>query len=337
MLEGREELKKSTPFSLGYFLEMFQVVMITLLLFMMFTLSHLEHGIAFIFPVPIAIFVIRYHVKDSIVPALIMIGCAALITHFLPLNDGHYLRGLLVMTTSMSLGIFHGVLFKLKVKPLKEIMILVGIELFFAILMKIIFYFMKDPYYSFSIEFEHVFHELRDFLGLKESATFTKNVGIVFPYLVIPYTFALAFVEVLFTHMLIHLFIKYIYELTSETTFHGLKFRMKPYHGIIYFVAVLLSIGALFALDFVLPPFVIVLVIVILVLTLMATIFFLFQGVIFTMKLMRVTLHRELAVLIFFISLLLIIPFALLGAASVTFRLRDKLTEKRAKKAELIK
>ncbi len=331
MLDGREELKKTTPFSLGYFVEMFQVVMITLLLFTMFTLSHLEHGIAFIFPVPIAIFVIRYHVKDSIIPALIMIGLASLITHFLPINESHYLRGLLVMTTSMSLGILHGVLFKLRVKPLKEIMILVAVELGFAILMKVVFYFMKDPFYSFSIEFEHVFHELRDFFGLKESEMFTQNMGVVFPFMVIPYTFALAFIEVLFTHMLIHLFIKYVYELTLEKTFHGLKFKMKPYTGIIYFVGILLSIGGLFSLDFALPPAVMVLVIVILVLTLMATIFFLFQGVIITMKLMRVTLHRELAVLIFFISLLFIIPFALLGAISVTFRLRDKIAEKRAK------
>ena len=87
MLEGREELKKSTPFSLNYFFEMGQVILLTLVLFLMFTLSHLEHGIAFIFPVPIAIFVIRYHVKDSIIPALIMIACAAVITHFLPINE----------------------------------------------------------------------------------------------------------------------------------------------------------------------------------------------------------------------------------------------------------
>ncbi len=331
MLDGREDLKKSTPFTIGYFLEMFQVVMITLLLFMMFTLSHLEHGIAFIFPVPIAIFVIRYHLKDSILPAVIMIIGAALITHFLPLNDGYFLRGLLVMTTCMALGIMHGILFKLRVKPLKEIMILVGIELFFAVLMKIIFYYVQDPYYSFSIEFEHVFHELRAFFGLNESAMFTKNIGVIFPYMVVPYTFALAFIEVLFTHMIIHLFIKYVYGLTFEKTFHGLRFRMKPYNGIIYLVGILLSVAGLIALDYALSPVVMTIIIVVLILTLMATIFFLFQGVIFLMKLTRVTLHRELGIVLFFISLLLIIPFALLGAISVTFNLRDKLAEKRPK------
>ena len=55
-------------------------------------------------------------------------------------------------------------------------MILVAVELFFAVIMKVVFYFMKDPFYSFSIEFEHVFHEFGT-LRFKKAEIFR-----IFPY-----------------------------------------------------------------------------------------------------------------------------------------------------------
>lgn len=83
---------------------------VTLTMFVILNNFHLVHTLSFVFPVPIAVLVYRNRLRDGIIPAIVLIVAATLISTYFPqnsTNDYSFLRGLLVMTFSMIVGLLH--------------------------------------------------------------------------------------------------------------------------------------------------------------------------------------------------------------------------------------
>lgn len=311
-----------------YYFDLSLVIILTLLMFAALTIPHLQHGVAFIFPVPLAVFIIRYEIKDGIIPALILILVAPFITHFLPIGGGSWIRGLLMMTTAVTIGFLHGAFTHTKMSHLKEILIVMAAELFFGILMTLVFYFIQDPIFAFNIEFPHYFERFRILFNLHENTTYVQNAGVIFQNSVIPYVIALAVTEVLLTHILIHLVLKYVYEMTDERPFTGLNFRLPKVFAYAYLVGLGLAIVSLFFLGQTLHPNILTAIVVLFIVVLSVMILFIFQGLMYLVYVAELKRNRELSLLFFVVTLILSVPSSILGALNVIFGWTDKMAIK---------
>lgn len=303
----------------GYYFELVIVVLVTLIVFAALTIPNLQHGVGFIFPVPLAVFIIRHRTRDGIIPALIMLIVAPFITHFLPVGGGSWVRGLLMMLTAVTIGFLHGGLSKLKMSHLKEVMIVIGAEMFLAFLMTGVFYFIKDPVFDYSIEFPHYFEQFSTIFNLNHGSIYAENARFIFINSVIPYVMTLAIVEVLFTHVLIHLVIRYAFELTLDRPFTGLHFRLPKFTGYVYLLLLGGSLTSLFFLNQNLNHGVLITITVLINITLALMIFFILQGLFLMILLFRVRRNRESSIILFIVALIFSVPFSIIGAFNVIF------------------
>ena len=311
----------------GYFFELIITILLTLVLFTALTLPHLEHNFSFIFPVPLAVFIIRHKTKDGIIPAVIMFLLAPVISHFLPVGAGSFVRGLLFMSSAITIGFLHGALHKTKISHLSEISIVMITELFFGVLMTVIFYLMRDPVYAIDLEFNHYFHNFSELFKLGNAPIYAQNVEKVFKNSVIPYTVALAIVEVLFTHILIHYALRLIDGENSHGPFSGLVFKLPRFSGYLYLGGILLAILALGLMSMELSNTIMICVIILFIIVLTVTIFFMLQGVIVATTFLMRKHGKDYGVLILLLALVLSLPFALLGAFNVIMNWSDILLE----------
>ena len=312
--------KKST-----YYFELILVVLFTLITFAALTIPHLQHGVAFIFPVPLAIFIIRNRIKDGIIPAIILMIFAPLITHFLPVGNGSWVRGFLIMMTAVTIGFLHGGLTKLKMSHLKEILIVMGAELFFGSLMTLVFFLNNDNVFSYDIEFPHYFETFARLFNIKTNTIYAQNIRQIFINSVIPYVIALSITEVLLTHILIHLVLKYGYDLDHGRPFTGLYFRLPKWFAIGFLVLLIAALSSLFFLGQELPEGVLTAIIILFIVVLSLLIIFILQGVLYFIFRFRAKHHKELSLGIFITGLFFSVPFAIVGALSVIFGWSEQL------------
>jgi len=312
----------------GYFFELSIVILLTLTLFAGLTIPHLQHGVSFIFPVPLAVFIIRHKVKDGIFPAILMIIMGALITHFLPVGAGSWVRGFLIMLTAMTIGFLHGALHKTKLSHRNEILIVMAAELALSIVCVVVFYLLRDPVFAFDIEFPHYYASFQRLFNIKADSVYAQNVGIIFQNMVIPYTFALAITEVLFTHVLIHLTIKYVFETTDERPFTGLAFSIHASGGVLYLVGLVGCFASFIILRNPVDPTLMNIIIALFIMVFTAMIFFILQGVLLMIYVMRIKYNREQSLGIFILALTFAVFFSVLGALNTIFHWSDKLSAK---------
>lgn len=308
-----------------YYFHFTIVVLLTLILFAALTIPHLQHGVAFIFPVPLAVFIIKYRIKDGIIPAIIMMAFAPIITHFLPVGGGSWVRGALMMFVAVTIGFLHGSLSKVKMSHLREILIVMGAELFLGALTTIIFYFIQDPVFAFNIEFPHYFGRFLTLFNLNHNSIYAQNVGVIFENSVVPYVISLAITEVLLTHILIHLVLKYVFETVDNRPFSGLYFRLPKAFAYAFLGGLLVAITSLFFLGKPLDDTVLLVIVIIFMVVLSVMIIFIFQGIFVMIFLFRARRHREVSLLIFVVGLVFSVPFAIMGALSVIFGWGDHL------------
>ena len=250
-----------------------------------------SHTLGFIFPVPLAVFIIRHKTKEGILPAIIMVLCAPVITHFLPIGEGSFVRGLLIMSGAVTIGFLHGALHKTKISHLSEISIVMIVELFFGVLLTIVFYLLRDPVYAFDIEFNHYFHTFSELFKLQNAPIYAQNVEKVFKNMIIPYTIGLAVVEVLFTHILIHYSLRIIDGESHHGPYSGLAFNLPRFSGYLYVGGIFLSIIALGLMSIELSNAVLISIIVLFIIVLSVSIFFILQGV--TVKIGRASCRER--------------------------------------------
>lgn len=308
-----------------YYFHLTMVVLFTLIAFAALTIPHLQHGFAFIFPVPLAVFIIKYRIKDGILPAIILMIFAPIITHFLPVGGGSWVRGVFMMLTAVTIGFLHGSLSKIKMSHLREILIVMATEIFLGALTTLVFYFMKDPVFAFNIEFPHYFERILTLFSLNHNSIYAQNAGVIFANSVIPYVISLAITEVLLTHILIHLVLKYVFELVDNRPFSGLYFRLPKVTAYVFLGGLLLALISLFFLGNPLDEGLLTAIVILFILVLSVMIIFILQGILLMIFLFRARRQRELSLLIFVVGLVLSVPFAILGALSVIFGWGDSL------------
>lgn len=311
----------------GFYFELIVVVMVTLLVFAALTALNLQHNVGFIFPVPLAVFIIRYRTRDGILPAIIMLIFAPLITHFLPFGGGSWVRGLLMMLTAVTIGFLHGGLSKLKMSHLKEILIVVGAEMFLAFLSAGIFYLMKDPVFDYSVEFPHYYEGFANFFRIPHDSIYSQNAQFIFLNSVIPYIISLAIAEVLLTHVLIYLVIKYAFELTDDRPFTGLHFKLPKWMGYVFLALLFSAITSLFFLKYELEYGLLIGITILFNIVLATMIVFILQGLFLLIILFRVRRHREHSIFLFVMALAFSVPFAILGSLNVIFGWTTQMME----------
>ena len=88
------------------------------------------HFTLLLIPVPIAVFIIRYKIKDGIIPAVILIVGASLMSHFFSADPGSYLE-FIIYDRSYVGRILTRAITKTPIDHFHEILIIIGVEIFF--------------------------------------------------------------------------------------------------------------------------------------------------------------------------------------------------------------
>lgn len=313
---------KKTKF---YYLELALIIVITLGLFTFASNFNLQHYIGFIIPVPLGVFIVRHDMKDGIFPALFMIAAGTLIGYLLPVGEGTITRGFLFMLMEMTIGFLHGAISKTEIDHLKEILIIIGVDIFFGFLMVIVFYLQKDPHFAYDVEFGRYLSVFYDFFNIDQTTYYAQNVGVIIKNGVISYMIALSFISVLLTHILMHLTLKYICR--NETTpkpFFELEFSISKVAAIFYLVGIALITVLSFVLKYELTQFWISVINVIFTVFFSVTIIFVFQGILVVNLGFEAKGYTKTSFLTFVLGIILFPIAAILGAINPLLPRKEK-------------
>lgn len=302
--------------------DIFTTVLITTGLFALFTLLNLEHSLAFLTPVLLAVFIMRYEVKDAIIPAVLIFVVSVLIS-FLIKGDFWY-HGIIFITGGIIVGFLHGGLSK-KLSHLKELAFVVLFDISFGFITALIFYLVKDPVYAINVEFTHYFDVICDLVNLNRDSIFGQNFAYLFMRSFPEYIIAFGIIEATLTHLFIHLVLKFIYRGTKNYAFSDLNYTLPKSAATIFIVTFSVTLFAPFLMTFEISKTLLVLLIIISSLTLGAALLFVHQGVVVLSLVLNRKLNFNLSPLIYIISIALFVPFALLGVVDSFLKLQQKL------------
>lgn len=313
---------KKTKF---YYFELGLVILITLGLYVFSTNFLLLHYIGFLDPVPLAVFIIRHKIKDGIFPAIFMILMGTLIGHFLPVGQGSFMRGFLFMIYAMTVGFLHGTISKTKINPLIEILIIIGVEIFYGFLLVIVFYVQKDPHFAYDIQFGQYLELFIKLFKIDETSNYAQNVGVIIKNGVIAYTIVFSFISVLLTHILIHLTRKFICrEKMEHGPLHGLEFTISRVAAITYLVGCVVVLVLSFLLTKELNLLGISSINAIFTVFFSVTIIFVFQGILAVNLRLEAKGCNNLSTLVFISGILLSPVFAIIGAINPLLPRKEK-------------
>ncbi|MGI6735229.1 MAG: hypothetical protein ACOX3C_03495 [Bacilli bacterium] len=317
-----------------YYIEFSLIILFSLGLFALFAINHVQnHFTLLLIPVPIAVFIIRYKIKDGIIPAVILIVGASLMSHFFSADPGSYLRGLLYMIAAMSVGFLHGAITKTPIDHFHEILIIIGVEIFFNFLMVIVFYVVKDPMFAYDIEFAHYYEVFSKIFKIDQTSFYAQNVRVIIENGVIPHTINSSIISVLLTHAFIHLTLKYICrDDITEGPFEGFEYEIPKAAAIAFLIGCVAVVATYFTLKYELKPIHISLINVLFNLVFSTVLVFSLQGALMVDAYFHSKGRKRLSVIILLISVLLFPIFAFLGVFNSLIKRSNK-----ANKTEEIK
>ncbi len=302
------------------------VILITLGLFAFSSNFFLLHYFAILGPVPLAVFIIRNRMKDGIFPAILMILVGTIIGYFLPVGHGSLMRGFLFMIYSMSIGFLHGAINKTNINHLKEILIIIGAEIFFGFLLVVVFYIQKDPHFAYDVEFNHFLEVFINFFKLDKTSNYAQNVGVIIKNGVITHTIVFSFISVLMTHIFIRLTLKYICRQKMEYgPFHGLEFSISKISASAYIVGIVIVAVLSFLLTKELSQLAIAIINAIFTVFFSVTIIFVFQGILAVNLRLEARGYNKLSTLLFIVGIILFPLFAVLGAINSLLEQKEKV------------
>lgn len=297
------------------------MVAITLLFFTVVTFFTLEHTLAFITPVLLATIIIKYRVKDGIIPAIIMLIGGTLLSFLL--KPAYWYHGLIFMIGAIVVGFLHGGLSKTRLTHLQELSIVVLFDVMFGFITALIFYLLKDTHYSLEFEYTSMLENMQ-FIKSMEPIT-ARNFIFLFNYSFPANIILFGIIEATLTHILIHLVVKYVYKLTDQHTFSGLKYKLKPILALLYFVLVFISLITIPLLRSELSKGTLVFLVIAINLTLVGTLLFVHQGVVLITYTFNRYIKANISLLIYVIGIIAFPLFAILGACDSLFKLSDSI------------
>ncbi|HZJ89269.1 MAG TPA: hypothetical protein VFD05_01115 [Bacilli bacterium] len=291
-------------------------------LFVLFTFLNLEHTFAFLTPVMLAVFIMRYEVKGAIIPALIIfvIGVVAGIL----IKGELWYHGLIFIVGGITVGFLHGGLSK-KLSHLKELSFVVLFDVLFGLVTALVFYMLNDPIYAINLEFGHYLNTFSNIINLNETTNFAQNFSYVFQLSFAEYIVTFGIIEATLTHIFIHLVLKFIYKGTEGYTFSDLNYTLPKFVALPFAALLVLTLSIPFLMMLELSKTILIIFIVISTITLSAILLFVHQGVVVLSLYFNRKVNFNLAPFIYVLGIILFVPFAVLGVVDSFLNLQQKL------------
>lgn len=294
---------------------------ITLLFFTVATFFTLEHTLAFLTPVLLATIIIKYRVKDGIIPAIIMLIGGTLLAVWL--KPAFWYHGLIFMIGAIVVGFLHGGLSKTRLTHLQELSIVVLFDITFGFVAALIFYLLKDAHYSLEYEYASMLESMR-FIKNMEPIT-ARNFTFLFNYSFPANVILFGIVEATLTHIFIHLVVKYVYKLTDHHSFSGLKYKFKPILAVLYFVFLFISLITIPLMRSELSMGMLIFLVFVINITLVATLLFVHQGVVIVTYILNRRIKVNISLFVYVVGLIAFPLFALVGAFDSLFKWSDNI------------
>lgn len=199
------------------------------------------------------------------------------------------------------------------------------IELAFAIFMTIIFNLVNDSRYDILTEFEELYYFIINTFNIDSTSNGAINLRYLINFGVGPYTIYLDIMQVLSTHILLHLLLKHVFHVTHSHVFTGLYFKIKKWVSVVYLIHTVLTIGSLFLLRLDISQVFICIIAINFCIQLTVGIIFVLKAGIFWVLYLRAKTHREWSVLVFVLVIGLTVISAIFGAFSNLFDWDNKI------------
>lgn len=220
-------------FKQGYIRDGFFVAAFTLVAFLLLSAVHLEHTLLFLFPVPIAVFTIKYEDSKAIFPLSIIVALSAFI--LLPLDRFNPLmEGFVVLTITAIVGVLHGYIAERHMSHFLRLTVIIIADVIANVLILLVFapsifgYTMADEV----LHGLHNFFELIDFLNLSPSfIQIIEDFGVSIVTTVVITT---GIVEAILTHVVVHAVAKRIFHIEYGHTFTGIGILMPRWVSFIF-------------------------------------------------------------------------------------------------------
>jgi hypothetical protein len=206
-----------------------------------------------------------------------------------------------------------------------EILIIIGVEIFYGFLLVIVFYVQKDPHFAYDIQFGQYLELFIKLFKIDETSNYAQNVGVIIKNGVIAYTIVFSFISVLLTHILIHLTRKFICrEKMEHGPLHGLEFTISRVAAITYLVGCVVVLVLSFLLTKELNLLGISSINAIFTVFFSVTIIFVFQGILAVNLRLEAKGCNNLSTLVFISGILLSPVFAIIGAINPLLPRKEK-------------
>lgn len=208
-------------FKENYIMDGVFVAVFTLIAFLALSAIHLEHALLFLFPVPIAVFTIKYEDSKAILPLMFIVALSAFI--LMPLDRYNALmEGFVVMTITAIIGILHGYIAERHMPHFLRLTLIIIADVIANFLILVVF---SDAIFGYTMS-EEVLHGIHGILevfhGLNLTEAFVhlvEDFGVsIIPTIVI----TTGIVEGILTHVVVHAVAKRIFNLEYGHTFTGI-------------------------------------------------------------------------------------------------------------------
>ena len=220
-------------FKQGYIRDGFFVAAFTLVAFLLLSAVHLEHTLLFLFPVPIAVFTIKYEDSKAIFPLSLIVAFSAFI--LLPLDRFNPLmEGFVVLTITAIVGVLHGYIAERHMSHFLRLTVIIIADVIANVLILLVF---SPSIFGYTMADEvlhglHNFFELIDFLNLSPNfIQIIEDFGISIVTTVVITT---GIVEAILTHVVVHAVAKRIFHIEYGHTFTGIGILMPRWVSIVF-------------------------------------------------------------------------------------------------------
>ena len=302
------------------------IAVVTLLAYLGLSALHLEHYLLFLFPVPIALFTIKYEDSIAILPLSIIVVASAFILMPLPRHNA-MMEGFVIMTITGIIGVLHGYIAERHMPHILKMSLIIVADIIANFMILVIFspsIFGYTINHEVSVVVEEVF-ELLHFLSLSEG--FKELTSYLFVSIIPMLVIMMGILEAILTHVVVHVLAKRVFKIEYGHTFTGIGIYLPRLVTLIFLpvlIITLIFIPQFAALEGVASIFLIIGMNIVGI----GFIFYLLEGYTILIRYFACNYHKRAYLLTTVLMIFLSPLMFLLGMVDSVFRLQPKIKMK---------
>lgn len=314
----------------NYIVDAVIVGLITLVAYFALSAIHIEHTFLFLFPVPIAIFTIKYEDSKAILPLSFILALSAFV--LIPLGRFNpIIEGFIVMTITAIIGVLHGYIAERHMSHALRLTLIIIADIVANFLILVVF----SPLifgYTINEEVVHSVHKFFDFIKWLNPSEELINISEHFALNIIPtIVIATGIAEAILTHVIVHALSKRVFKIEYGHTFTGIHILV-PRVITIIFVPILILTAIFIPQCATLGGFWGVVLVISLNIVAIGFVFYLLNGYTLTIRFFAYRFHKRAYLLSTILMILLAPLMFLLGIIDSLFKIQPRLVIQLRKK-----